>query len=80
MDEERPDDFLELGVGIRTTFVHSDPHGFTVMTRDLAGGSSEALAALGRVCEALVGVIEEMLGVSKEEPLERIAAALVASE
>jgi hypothetical protein len=68
-----------LGVGILTTFVHDDPQAFMVITSDLSRGSSEAIAALGRVSAAMVGMIAEMLGVSKEEGLERIAAAFAAA-
>ncbi|MDQ0823350.1 hypothetical protein QFZ79_001094 [Arthrobacter sp. V4I6] len=80
MDEKKPDDLLDLGVAILTTFVHNDPQGFTLLTRDLPGGNSEAIAALGRVCEALVGMIAEMAGMSKEESLERIAAAFATAD
>ncbi|WP_427005124.1 hypothetical protein [Pseudarthrobacter sp. H2] len=81
MNEKRPnpDELLGLGVGILTTFVYDDPHAFTVITGDLPGGSSEAIVALGRVSEAMVRMIAEMLGVSKEEALERIAASFAAA-
>jgi hypothetical protein len=83
MDERKlrpnPDELLGLGVGILTTFVYDDPHAFTVITSDLPGGVSEAIAALGKVSEAVVGMIAEMLGVSKEVAMERIAAAFAAA-
>jgi hypothetical protein len=44
------------------------------MARDLPGGDAEALAALGRVSEAVLGMMAGILEVSKEEALERIAA------
>ena len=75
MDEQEPDELLDLGLAILTTFVLNDPQSFAAITKDLPGGSSEAIAGLGRVCEALVGMIAEMAGMSKEESLERIAAA-----
>ena len=80
MDEHEPDELLDLGLAILTTFVLEDPKGFSTITRDLPGGSSEAIAALGRVCEALVGMIAEMVGMSKEESLERIAAAFATAD
>jgi hypothetical protein len=81
MNEKQPipDELLGLGVGILTAFVYDDPHAFTVITGDVPDGSSEALVALGRVSEAMVRMIAEMLGVSKEEALERIAASFAAA-
>lgn len=73
------DQLTGLGVGILTTFVHDDPQAFMVMTGDLPGGCSEAIVALGRVSEAMVRMIAEMLGLLKEETLERIAAAFAAA-
>ena len=78
MEKEKPHDVLDLGLALLTTFVHDDPQGYTVMTKDLPGGDSEAIAGLGRVCEVLVGIIAEMLGASKEESVQRIAAGLAA--
>ncbi|MCU1532835.1 MAG: hypothetical protein JWO49_2406 [Arthrobacter sp.] len=80
MDEVKPpsphsNDGVGLGVAILTTFVYNDPQAFTAITSDLPGGMAEALAALGNVSEAVLGVIAEVLEVSKEEALERIAAA-----
>jgi hypothetical protein len=78
MKKETPHDVLDLGLALLTTFVHNDTQGYTVMTKDLPGGDSEAIAGLGRVCEVLVGIIAEMLGASKEESVQRIAACLAA--
>ena len=78
MEKEKPHDALNLGLALLTTFVHDDPQGYIVMTKDLPGGDSEAIAGLGRVCEVLVGIIAEMLGASKEESVQRIAAGLAA--
>lgn len=78
MEKEKSRDVMDLGLAILTTFVHDDPQGYTVMTRDLPGGDSEAIAGLGRVSEVLVGIIAEMLGASKEESMQRIAASLAA--
>jgi hypothetical protein len=68
MNEKRPnpDEFLGLGVGILMTFVYDEPHAFAVITGDAPGGSSEAIVALGRVSEAMVRMIAEMLGVSRK--------------
>ena len=79
MEKEYATRRLGSGAGTSlTTFVHDDPQGYTVMTRDIPGGESEAVAGLGRVCEVLVGIIAEMLGASKEESVQRIAAGLAA--
>lgn len=78
MEKDKPRDVVDLGLALLTTFVHNDPQGYTVMTKDLPGGDSEAVAGLGRVCELLVGIIAEMLGASKEQSVQRIAAALAA--
>ena len=78
MEKEKSRDVMDLGLAILTTFVHDDPQGYTVMTRDLPGGDSEAIAGLGRVSEVLVGIIAELLGASKEESVQRIAAGLAA--
>ncbi len=77
MEESR--DALDLGLALLTTFVHDDPQGYTVVTRDLPGGDSEAVAGLGRVCEVLVGIIAAMLDESTEESVQRIAAGLAAA-
>jgi hypothetical protein len=67
-----------VGVAILTTFVHGDHKGFNAVTGDLAGGCPEAVAALGRVAEAMVSMIADLLSVTKEEALERVAAAIAA--
>jgi len=66
------------GVAILTALVHGDKGAFNAVTGDLAGGCPEALAALGRVGEAMVSMIAELLGVTKEEALERVASAIAA--
>lgn len=66
------------GVAILTTFVHGDQEAFNAVTDDLAGGCPEALAALGRVAEAMVSMIADLLNVTKDEALERVAAAIAA--
>lgn len=67
-----------VGVAILTCFVNGDRDGLDVVTRDLGGGCPEALGALGRVAEAMVSMLAETLGVSKEEALQRVAAAIAA--
>jgi hypothetical protein len=74
MDEIKPapdqNDGVGLGGAILTTFVYNAPFAFTAMARDLPGGDAEALAALGRVSEAVLGMMAGILEVSKEEALE----------
>ena len=79
MEKEKSRDVVDLGLALLTTFVHNDAQGYTVMTQDLPGGDSEAIAGLGSVCELLVGIIAEMLGASKEESVRRMAAAIAAA-
>lgn len=69
-----------LGVGILTSFVHGDKDGFMAITSDLPGGCPEAVAALGRVSEAMVKMIADLLGVSKEEALTKVAAAVASAD
>jgi hypothetical protein len=72
------DERAGLGVGILASFVHGDQEAFMNVTSDLEGGCAEAIAALGRVGEAMVSMIGDLLDVSKEEALERVAIAIAA--
>ena len=65
-----------VGVAILTTFVHDDQDAFMQITGDLPGGCAEAVASLGRVSEAMVAMIAQLLGVSKDDALRQIAAAI----
>lgn len=67
-----------VGVAILTCLVNDDREGVDVATGDLDGGCPEAFAVLGRVAEAMVSMLAEALGVSKEEALQRVAAAIAA--
>ncbi|MGO4585549.1 hypothetical protein AB4Z38_16950 [Arthrobacter sp. 2RAF6] len=68
------------GVAILTSFVRDDREAFMVITNELPGGCAEAVAALGRVSEAMVSMIGELAGVSKEEALEQVAMAIAAGD
>ncbi|TLM73207.1 hypothetical protein [Pseudarthrobacter sp. NamB4] len=68
------------GVGILTSFVRNDREAFMTITKELPGGCPEAIAALGRVSEAMVKMIAELAGISKEEALESVALAIAAGD
>lgn len=67
-----------VGMAILTTFVRNDQEAFIDVTSDLPGGCAEAVAALGRVGEAMVSMIAELVGVSREQALTQIAASIAA--
>lgn len=69
-----------IGVGILTSFVRNDQAAFVAITNELKGGCPEALAALGRVGEAMVSMIAELAGISKEEALEKVAMAIASAD
>lgn len=68
------------GVGILTSYVRNDREAFMAITNELPGGCPQALAALGRVSEAMVKMIAQLAEISKEEALERVALAIASAD
>ncbi|MGP7815085.1 hypothetical protein [Glutamicibacter soli] len=65
-----------LGIALLTSLVRQDREAFLIIASELKGGNAQAVAILARLGEAMVGMIAELLQVSNEEALTRIAASL----
>lgn len=65
-----------LGIALLTSLVRQDREAFLIIASELEGGNAQAVAILARLGEAMVGMIAELLQVSNEEALTRIAASL----
>ncbi|MFJ2621073.1 hypothetical protein [Glutamicibacter sp. NPDC087344] len=65
-----------LGIALLTSLVRQDREAFLIIASELEGGNTQAVAILARLGEAMVAMIAELLQISNEEALTRIAASL----
>jgi len=65
-----------LGIALLTSLVRQDREAFLIIASELEGGNAQAVAILARLGEAMVAMIADLLQISNEEALTRIAASL----
>jgi len=69
---------IGLGVGLMTAYLTGDEDGFYAITNEFEE-PEEALAALGRVTEAVIGMFAQALGRDRVELWREIATVIAAS-
>ncbi len=68
-----------LGIALLTSLVRQDREAFLTIASELDGGNAQAVAILARLGEAMVAMIADLLQISIEEALTRIAASIALS-
>lgn len=68
------------GIALLTSLVRQDREAFLIIASEVEGGNARAVAILARLGEAMVGMIAELLQISDEEALTRIATSLALND
>lgn len=68
-----------LGIALLTSLVRQDREAFLIIASEVEGGNAQAVAILARLGEAMVAMIADLLQISNEEALTRIAASIALS-
>ena len=69
-----------LGIALLTSLVRQDREAFLIIASEVEGGNARAVAIPARLGEAMVGMNVELLQISNEEALTRIATSLALND